>query len=104
MPCLAFAQIWQLQGHGQYIIKRSIINVPTNVNFTPSILPYLPHNDATIGLSLKRWMEYKSQYLTSNVHPNLIMTTLQDLFNTVLYKDFNISIHPQWLDMFTLLR
>jgi hypothetical protein len=82
---LAFAQIWQLQGHGQYIIKRSIINVPTNVNFTQSILPYLPHNDATIGLSLKRWMEYKSQYLTSNVHPNLIMTTLHDFLNTPFY-------------------
>jgi hypothetical protein len=48
-------------------------------------------------------MEYKWPYLTSNVHPNLIMTILQDLLNTALYKDFNISLHPQWLDMFTLL-
>ncbi len=93
-PCLAFAQIWQLQGYGQYSIKGIIINVPINVNFTQSILPCLPHDDATIGLSLKRWMEYKSPYLTSNIHPNLIMTTLQHLLNTSLYKDFNISIHP----------
>ncbi len=102
-PCLSFAQIWQFQGYGQYSIKGSIINVPKNVNFTQSILPCLPHDDATIGLSLKRWMEYKWPYLTSNVHPNLIMTILQDLLNTALYKDFNISLHPQWLDMFTLL-
>jgi hypothetical protein len=33
-PCLAFTQIWQLQGYGQYNFLKSIINVPTNVNFT----------------------------------------------------------------------
>ncbi len=48
-------------------------------------------------------MEYKSPYLTSNVHPNLIMTALHDFLNTPLYKYFNISIHP-WFDMFTLSR
>jgi hypothetical protein len=47
--CLAFVQIWQLQGYGQYSIKGSIINVLTNVNFTQSILPYLPHDETTIG-------------------------------------------------------
>ncbi len=30
------------------------------------------------------------------------MTTLHDFFNTLLYKYSNISIHTQWLDMFTL--
>jgi hypothetical protein len=30
------------------------------------------------------------------------MIAFYDLFNTLLYKDSNISIHPQWLDMFTL--
>jgi hypothetical protein len=29
------------------------------------------------------------------------MIALYDLFNTPLYKDSNISSHPQWLDMFT---
>ncbi len=48
-PHLAFVQIWQLQGYGQYSIKGNIINVLTNVNFTQSILPHLPHNEATIG-------------------------------------------------------
>ncbi len=41
-------------------------------------------------------------YLISNVQPNLIMIALHDSHNTPLYKDFNISIHTQWLDMFTL--
>jgi hypothetical protein len=30
------------------------------------------------------------------------MIALHDLHNTPLYKDFNISIHTQWFDMFTL--
>jgi hypothetical protein len=53
-PHLTFAQIWQLQGYGQCNIKRSIINVPSNINYTQSILPRLLHDEATINLSLKR--------------------------------------------------
>jgi hypothetical protein len=101
-PCLAFVQIRQFQGCGKYSIKGSIINVSPNVNFTQSILPCLSQDEATIGLLLKGWMEYKLPNLTSNVCPNLIMTTLHDFLNTPLYKDSNISIHSQWFDMVTL--
>ncbi len=104
MPRLAFVQIWQLQGYGQYSIKGSGINVSAYVNFTQSILPHLPHDEITIGLSLKRQMKYKSPYLIGNVHPNLIMTTLHDLSQTSLYTVSNISIHSQWLDILTLFR
>jgi hypothetical protein len=47
-------------------------------------------------------MEYKSPYLTSNVHLNLIMLALHDVLNTPLYENFGIIIHPRWFDMFTL--
>ncbi len=47
-------------------------------------------------------MEYKLPYLTGNVCPSHIMTTLHDFFNTSSYKNSNISIHTQWLYMFTL--
>jgi hypothetical protein len=101
-PRLTFVQIWQLQGYGQYNIKRTIINVASNINFIQSILPRLPHDEATIGLSLKRQIEYKSTYLIGNVCLNFIMLTLHDLLNTPLYENFGITIHPSWLDMFTL--
>ncbi len=100
-PRLTFTQIWQLQGYGQYNIKGSIINVPSNINFIQSIFPRLPRDEATIGLSLKRKMEYKSPYLTCNVHPNLIMLALHDLFNTPLYENVGITIHLHLLDMST---
>ncbi len=51
---LVFVQSWQFQGYDQYRILKKIINVPKNVNFTQSILFCLPHDEATIGLSLKR--------------------------------------------------
>jgi len=81
-------------GYGQYSIKENIINVPSNINYTQSILLCLPYDETTIGLSLKRQMEHKSSYLTGNIHLNFIMSTLHDLLNTLLYENFGIIIHP----------
>jgi hypothetical protein len=94
---------WQFQGYGQYNIKGSIINVPSNINSTQSILPCFPHDEAIVDLSLKKWIEYKSPHLTGNVRPNLIMLALHDLLNKPLYENYGIIIHPHWLDMVTLL-
>jgi hypothetical protein len=38
-PRLAFAQIYKIHGYGQYTMHGSIINVPSNINETQSILP-----------------------------------------------------------------
>jgi hypothetical protein len=38
-PHLAFAQIFQLKGYGQYGMHGSIINVPTNFNLVQILLP-----------------------------------------------------------------
>jgi hypothetical protein len=74
------------------------MNVSPNVNFIQSILPYLPQDETTIGLLLKKQMKYKSPNLTSNVCPNLIMTTLHDLFNTPFYGkvDQKINLQHKW--------
>jgi len=93
-PHLTFVQIWQLQGYGQCNIKGDNINVSSNINSTQSILPHLHHDETTIVISLKRQMEYKSPYLTSIVYLNLIMLALQYLFNTPLYENYGITIHP----------
>jgi hypothetical protein len=34
LPPLTFAQIWQLQGYGEYNIQGSVTNVPSNINST----------------------------------------------------------------------
>ncbi len=49
-----------------------------------SVLPRLPHDGATIGAFLKQHFEYKSFYMSRNVHPNMVIVTLRDLIETPL--------------------
>jgi hypothetical protein len=75
-PCLVFAQIYKLQRYEQYKMHGSVINVPTNVDQTQSILPHLPYDGATIGVFLKQRIEYKSLYMSNNVRPNMVIVVL----------------------------
>jgi len=59
-PCFVFAQIYKFQRYGQYKMHGSVINVPTNVDQTQSILPHLPHGGVTQCVFLKQCLEYKS--------------------------------------------
>jgi len=52
-PHFAFAQIYKLQGYGQYKMHGSVINVPANVDQTQSILSHLPHDGVTIYVLFK---------------------------------------------------
>ncbi len=54
----------------------SVINVPTNMIQIQSILSNLPHDDATISVFLKRYLEYKSFYMSRNVRLNMVMIFL----------------------------
>ncbi len=80
----------------------SVINVPANVDQTQSILSHLPHDGVTIYVLFKWHFEYKSPYMPRNVYPNIVMGALQDLIETPLYKYLNVSIHHQWVSLFTL--
>jgi len=51
---------------------------------------------------LKQLLEYKSLYMLGNVHSNMVMIDLQDLFETTLYKYLNVTIHHQWASLFAL--
>jgi hypothetical protein len=51
-PTLAFVQIYKLYGYGQYRMHGVVINLFTNVNQIPLVLPHLPYEDATIGVIL----------------------------------------------------
>jgi hypothetical protein len=101
-PCLAFAQIYKIHGYGQYSIHGSIINVPSNINETQSILPRLPHDDLTIGILLKRRLEYKSPYMCGNVRPNYIILALNDLLKTPLYINSNVTVRRDWKGLFNM--
>ncbi len=80
----------------------SVINVPTNVDQTQSILPHLSHDGATIGVFFNQHLEYKSLYMSGNVHPDMVMVALWYLIETQLYKNLNVNIHHQWASLFAL--
>jgi hypothetical protein len=98
-PRLAFAQIYQLKGYGQYGIRGSIVNVPTNLDLVQNVLPRLPHDSSTVAVYLKRKLEYKSIYMSGFVRPNIVMKALNDLCKTPLYKDANVYIKQDWKDI-----
>jgi hypothetical protein len=56
---LAFAHIFQLGGYGQYIIHRSVVNVPTNLNLVQNVLPRMPYDNLSIVMLLKRKFQKK---------------------------------------------
>jgi len=56
----------------------SVINVLRNVDLIQSILSRLPHDSATIDVFLKQHLEYKSLYMSRNVHSNMVRVFLQD--------------------------
>jgi len=74
-------------------MHNSVINVFANVDQIQLILPCLSHDSVTICVFLKQHLEYKSPYTSGNVHPNMVMVVLQDLIETSLYKDLNVTIH-----------
>jgi hypothetical protein len=102
-PRLVFAQIYQLKGYGQYGMRGSIVNVPTNLDLVQNILPRLPHDSSTIIVYLKRKLEYKSIYMSRFVHPNVVMKALYTLCNTPLYKDIKVSTKQDWKDVMDFL-
>jgi hypothetical protein len=83
-------------------MHNSVINIFANMDQTPSMLPHLSHDGATIGMFLKEHFEYKSFYMSRNVHPNMVMVVLRDLIETPLYKYLTITIHHQWACLFAL--
>jgi len=54
-------------------MHNNVINVLANVDQIQPILPCLPHDDVTICVFLKQHVEYKSLYMSRNVHPNMVM-------------------------------
>jgi hypothetical protein len=62
----------------------------------------LPHDDLTIGILLKRRLEYKSPYMCGNVRPNYIILALNDLLKTPLYINSNVTVRRDWKGLFNM--
>jgi hypothetical protein len=72
----------------------NIVNFPTNLDLVQIILPWLLYDDSSIAIFLKKKLEYKSIYMLSYVHPNIMIKVLHELCQTPLYKSAKLSIKP----------
>jgi hypothetical protein len=83
---MIFAQIYQLNGWGQYGIQGSIVNVPISVDKMQIILPQPTTCESTIVVCIKRKIKYKSPYFFGYVQCKNVMKTLHDLCDAPLIK------------------
>ena len=85
----------------QLKIHSNIVNVPTDVTHTMSMLPQLPSETGTIKVNLKRKLQYKSSALSLNVRPHKVVEAADWLMtNSSLYEDEGISFNPQWVNQY----
>jgi hypothetical protein len=56
----------------------------------------MPYDDSSIFVFLKTRLEYKSIYLSSYVHPNIIMKALQHIYQPLLYINEKVYMQPNW--------
>jgi hypothetical protein len=97
---MTFAQIYQLNGWGQYGIQGSIVNVLISVDKMQIILPRPTTCESTIVVCIKRKIKYKSLYLSSYVRPRIVMKALHDLCDTPLYKEAKVLVRKDWVTLF----
>ena len=94
---IPFMQIRALNSGGQFSLKGSVVNVPSDIEPTIHALPRLQNKSETIPVKLKRMNEFKHAVTTENVRPVAVMTALQTLLRTSqLYKDANITVDDKW--------
>ena len=68
-----------------------MVNVPTEVNNTVNMLPWLPQESGTIKVQLKRRLDMSSA-LSLNVRPNKILQAANWLAtNSIPYREQGIS-------------
>jgi len=100
-PRMDFAQISQLSyKRSQIWLRRTIINVPSNLNWIQRASPRDIDDNMTVGIMLKRKLEYKNAYLSRNIFPKKVMCALHDFWNTSLYKREQIVINYEWKKLF----
>jgi hypothetical protein len=53
-PCLAFMQIFQLKGYEQFGMHGNIVNFSTNLDLVQNVLSWMPYDDSSLVVCLKR--------------------------------------------------
>ena len=95
---IPFMTLYQLPSGSQLQMHGSVVNVPVDIAPTVQSLPRLPDNAATVPVSLKRKLQYKSCVYKQNVRPMTIICALHYLMTKELYKTANINLDETWIE------
>ena len=95
---IPFMTLYQLPSGSQLQMHGSVVNVPVDIAPTVQSLPRLPDNAATVPVSLKRKLQYKSCVYKQNVRPMTVICALHYLMTKELYKTANINLDEKWIE------
>jgi len=86
LPCLTFAQNFQLCGYGQYGMYGSIVNVSTNLDLLQNVLLWISYDDYSISIFVKK-IRIQIYVLLSYIRPKLVIKTFKtNLSNSIICK------------------
>lgn len=92
-PRILFMKIQTLSHAGQFSILGKVVNVPTDVEKTVSILLRLAHETNVLPVALKKKKNVRSNYLYSSVRPNFILDAVRVVKGSEVYESAKISIN-----------
>ena len=97
-PRIAFQKLVQAPGGKQLKIHGNIVNVPSDVTYTVSMLPRLPNYTGMIKINLKRKLQCNSSALSMNIRPQKVMQAAEWLMNNgSLYREEGIAFNLNWI-------
>lgn len=96
-PRIPFMQLVEKPRGGQKSLRGNVVNVPSDVNSTVTVLPRTLADSETIQVKFKRKRSFKHSVLHEAIRPNKCIKALQWLLhNSVLFQNEGISLNADW--------
>jgi hypothetical protein len=90
-------KIYTLPRGGQRGVHGGMVNVSTNLTKIQQLLPRQSHSRESIAINLNRRVCFKGSYKSTTCRPSQVVTQLQYLCSTELYKYLDIHLDKTWL-------
>lgn len=96
-PRIPFMQLVEKPRGGQKSLKGNVVNVPSDVTTTVTMLPRTLSDTETIQVKLKRKLNFKHSVLHEAIRPNKCLKALEWLLkNSKLFQDEEIKLNKNW--------
>ena len=96
IPFQHITNLGRMGRRGQYGLRGSVINIPTQPNETmKQVIPLMPSEDQVYVLNLKRRLVHKRPYASSYVSRAALQAWGGYLTNTELYMKYGVTFDPE---------